>query len=479
MTRTAPSYRVWTATEQFEYFYDYADRLVEVVDMAGGLPEQVATYTYDALGRRITKTAPGLGVDVDYVHDGVRVIEERDAFGVSDKTFVLGGTPSQDDGVIRDFNWTQAGGPFKFSSQTANLLMTSGGQDFQYHFDDLGNTLALTDSGGNIVERYEYDDYGTPQFLSAQGVPTGTNASLVGNPYLFRAMYWDAETTLFHDNRRDGDPVIEWAFEKGWPSHYEGPRSGSGSGYMDSQAGRYLTRDTGNNKNWSFVGGGALTFAGDNPWSPRDAASGLATGKRLHRPASHPGLHAATHCNHGIVHRDIATRNVLVAPQGGFAPAKENRDQIKTYFETGDVPSQAQFGNLIDSGLARHTTVYVLKKEEGGRHTPFHNKYRPQFLAVGVGGMSPGNLGGGFGSVAHTKPREAANRAKELWKATQQAHRDVLDDGPSGGTPGGGGSGGGSSGTGAGVVTNPYVNAVLEAIKAGFNLTKSPGKIGP
>jgi elongation factor Tu len=23
--------------------------------------------------------------------------------------------------------------------------------------------------------------------------------------------------------------------------------------------------------------------------------------------------------------------------------------------------------------------VYVLKKEEGGRHTPFHNRYRPQF----------------------------------------------------------------------------------------------------
>ena len=23
--------------------------------------------------------------------------------------------------------------------------------------------------------------------------------------------------------------------------------------------------------------------------------------------------------------------------------------------------------------------MYVLKKEEGGRHTPFHQKYRPQF----------------------------------------------------------------------------------------------------
>jgi elongation factor Tu len=24
--------------------------------------------------------------------------------------------------------------------------------------------------------------------------------------------------------------------------------------------------------------------------------------------------------------------------------------------------------------------VYILKKEEGGRHTPFHNNYRPQFF---------------------------------------------------------------------------------------------------
>ena len=34
--------------------------------------------------------------------------------------------------------------------------------------------------------------------------------------------------------------------------------------------------------------------------------------------------------------------------------------------------------------ITPHTTfkaeVYILKKEEGGRHTPFHNKYRPQFF---------------------------------------------------------------------------------------------------
>jgi elongation factor Tu len=32
--------------------------------------------------------------------------------------------------------------------------------------------------------------------------------------------------------------------------------------------------------------------------------------------------------------------------------------------------------NLIQTFKAE---IYVLKKEEGGRHTPFHNKYRPQF----------------------------------------------------------------------------------------------------
>jgi len=29
--------------------------------------------------------------------------------------------------------------------------------------------------------------------------------------------------------------------------------------------------------------------------------------------------------------------------------------------------------------LQNQAEVYILKKEEGGRHTPFHNHYRPQF----------------------------------------------------------------------------------------------------
>jgi elongation factor Tu len=37
--------------------------------------------------------------------------------------------------------------------------------------------------------------------------------------------------------------------------------------------------------------------------------------------------------------------------------------------KTGSVTPHAKF----------KAEVYVLKKEEGGRHTPFHNNYRPQF----------------------------------------------------------------------------------------------------
>ncbi len=35
--------------------------------------------------------------------------------------------------------------------------------------------------------------------------------------------------------------------------------------------------------------------------------------------------------------------------------------------------------NSITPHTAFKAEVYILKKEEGGRHTPFHNKYRPQF----------------------------------------------------------------------------------------------------
>jgi elongation factor Tu len=50
------------------------------------------------------------------------------------------------------------------------------------------------------------------------------------------------------------------------------------------------------------------------------------------------------------IDKDAITRGMVIAKPGSVKPHKKFKAE-----------------------------VYILKKEEGGRHTPFHNKYRPQF----------------------------------------------------------------------------------------------------
>jgi YD repeat-containing protein len=200
---------------QLQYQYDYANRLVAVNDLITGDPAPVASYSYNALGQRISKTvyppAPSLPVTTEYIHDiqvgevcddnnqnSGDVLETR-VFGVVGQLFVLDGSRSIDDGLVR-FN---------------NL-----GQAQYYHADDLGNVLALTDDLGAVLERYDYADFGLPSFLNSDGFPIATNASPTGNPFLFHGMEWDSETGLYFE--RSGTPVIEWTFEKAWPCRWDG-----------------------------------------------------------------------------------------------------------------------------------------------------------------------------------------------------------------------------------------------------------------
>src|SRR5207249_4801797 len=84
------------------------------------------------------------------------------------------------------------------------VAFTGGGEPLYYHTDELDNVLALTDANGNVLERYDYDDYGMPTFLTSDGLPmTGSDGlpvtrSALDNPYLFHGMEWDAETALYH-----------------------------------------------------------------------------------------------------------------------------------------------------------------------------------------------------------------------------------------------------------------------------------------
>ncbi|CAM2068617.1 Ig-like domain-containing protein [Sulfidibacter corallicola] len=193
--------------------YDYADRMTGYVGSDG----MTATYTYDALGRRVARVVDDGGSETTrYYYDGIRVIEERDGQNQVQASYVYG------------------------HGLDEPVTMQRNGQDFYYHCDDLYNVVALTDDGGNLVERYRYGDFGTPAVFDAAGLPQqGTS---VGNPYLFNGRRWDPESGFYWFRSR----------------------------YLDSQAGRFLTRDRlGTWGDAQNMGNGA-TFVGNNPYSRTD-----------------------------------------------------------------------------------------------------------------------------------------------------------------------------------------------------------------
>jgi len=196
--------------------YDYRNRMVDLSDSNTG---QIHTYSYDPFGRRIEKVVDILGSmqTTRYIYDGSQVIEEQDDSGITQATYIYG----------------------LYFDEVLNMQRT--GLDYYYHSDDLLNVMAVTDAAGNIVERYEYEDYGRPvdhtTLLPITGAP-----SAIGNPYYFTGRRYDPETSLYYYRTR----------------------------YLDPAAGRFVTRDTigiwGDPTNL----GNAYTYVANNPWSKID-----------------------------------------------------------------------------------------------------------------------------------------------------------------------------------------------------------------
>jgi len=67
--------------------------------------------------------------------------------------------------------------------------------------------VAVTDGSGNVVERYEYTDFGDPTVLDLNYDPVAGNESAIGNPYLFTGRRYDPETGLYWYRTRYYDPV--------------------------------------------------------------------------------------------------------------------------------------------------------------------------------------------------------------------------------------------------------------------------------
>jgi YD repeat-containing protein len=268
---------IWRDDGDLAFVYDYANRLVNVGRMTSdGILEPVVSFTYDAFGRRISKTvyppAPLTPLTTQFIcgpdEDCDTILEER-INGTATHVYCWGG-----DLVCR---------------------FTAAGQPQFYHTDDLGNVLALTDASTpvNVLERYDYDDYGMPHFLNADGSPSvgsdgqPVTSSALANPSLFHGMFWDSETGLYHV--RVGVRV----YSTGGTSY--------NNRYVDPKNGRYNSRS-----DEAGRGKSVYTFADENPWTA------MKTGK------------------------------------------------VKFFNDAKG------FGRMM--------------KEEGGRHTPFQNKYRPGSL---------------------------------------------------------------------------------------------------
>lgn len=195
--------------------YDYRNQMVEHSDLATGASE---TYSYDALGRRIGRVVDAFGVPIrtQFYFEGHQEIEEQDSAGNTTATYVYG---NYIDEVV---------------------MMRRGGADYYYHTDDLYNVMAITNATGAVVERYEYQDYGDPQFLDSVGNPILGTA--IGNPILFSGRRYDAGSGLYYFRTR----------------------------YLEPKVGSFTTRDTIGIWGDSDGLGNGYTYAGNNPWSGMD-----------------------------------------------------------------------------------------------------------------------------------------------------------------------------------------------------------------
>jgi len=103
--------------------------------------------------------------------------------------------------------------------------MTPSGSAYFYHYDGSGNTIAMTDSSGNMVNKYAYDEFGNLVNVE-ESVP---------NPFLFVGQYgvMDDDNGLLYMRAR----------------------------YYDPQVGRFINKDP-----ISYLGGlNLFTYVGNDP----------------------------------------------------------------------------------------------------------------------------------------------------------------------------------------------------------------------
>ncbi len=79
------------------------------------------------------------------------------------------------------------------------IAMIRGGQTYYYHADALGSIIAITNSTGQVVQRYEYNSFGE---ITYQQDPNFVQ------PYTYTGREYDEESGLYYYRARYYDPKI-------------------------------------------------------------------------------------------------------------------------------------------------------------------------------------------------------------------------------------------------------------------------------
>jgi RHS repeat-associated protein len=175
--------------------WDSQYRLASVTSVSSACPElaeRVVNYSYDVLGRRMSRTVAGGGdpgfTNVEhYVYAGDQVVADLNASG----------------NLLRTYTW----GP---GVDNLLALTTYGAETNTYYAvkDHLNSVHALVDEAGQIVERYEYDAWGRVlDMKDASGNSIANHQSAIGNRYLWQGREYDAVTALYYFRARWYDPV--------------------------------------------------------------------------------------------------------------------------------------------------------------------------------------------------------------------------------------------------------------------------------
>ncbi len=173
------------------------------------------TFEYDALGRRVARTE-GSNAVVYFQADQQTIADYPRGGAASTATYRYVFASYIDEPVVR-----------KTTGSSGTVLY--------YHRNQQYSILALTDSSGNISERYAYTAYGQPTFLNASA--TVQTNSAANNRYTYTAREWDATLGLHHFRAR----------------------------WMSGLTGRFLTRDPIGYKEseldlYAYVNGHSLSY---------------------------------------------------------------------------------------------------------------------------------------------------------------------------------------------------------------------------